>query len=107
VRWFSCCDRLLRAHRIFREAGHIEGQFWGTSDKAYIEHNESAVTQIAGVPCDMDFRRNGPKHRCGLMHRGKLVVCQEAHMSAAEVASSWTVKATCLRFSYGEEAYSY
>jgi hypothetical protein len=33
---------------------------WVTSDKAHIEHNESALALIAGVPSDMDFRRNGP-----------------------------------------------
>jgi hypothetical protein len=33
---------------------------WVTSDKAHIEHNESALALIAGVPSDMDFHRNGP-----------------------------------------------
>jgi hypothetical protein len=31
-----------------------------TSDKAHIEKNEPALTLIAGVACDTDFRRNGP-----------------------------------------------
>jgi hypothetical protein len=33
---------------------------WVTSDKTHIEHSESAVTLIADMPVDIDFRRNGP-----------------------------------------------
>jgi hypothetical protein len=32
-----------------------------TSDKAHIEHNESAFTLTASVQCDMDLLRNGAK----------------------------------------------
>jgi hypothetical protein len=31
------------------------------SDKTHVEHNESALTLIADIPGDMDFRRNGQK----------------------------------------------
>ena len=33
---------------------------WVTSDKTHHENNESAVTLIADMPGDVDFRRNGP-----------------------------------------------
>jgi hypothetical protein len=36
------------------------------SDKTHVEHNESAITLIADIPGDMDFRCNGPNNR--LMH---------------------------------------
>ena len=32
-----------------------------TSDKTHVEHNEPALTLIADMPGDMDFRCNGPK----------------------------------------------
>ena len=34
-----------------------------TSDKTRIEHNESAVALIAGVPCDMDFVAIGQRRQ--------------------------------------------
>jgi hypothetical protein len=33
---------------------------WVTSDKTHVEHNESALTLIADIPGDMDFRSKGP-----------------------------------------------
>jgi hypothetical protein len=35
-------------------------QLWVTSVKTHLEHDESALTLIADMPGDMDFRRNGP-----------------------------------------------
>jgi hypothetical protein len=32
----------------------------GASDKTHLEHNESALTLIADISGDMDFRREGP-----------------------------------------------
>ena len=32
-----------------------------TSDKTHVEHNEPALTLIADIRGDMDFRRNGPQ----------------------------------------------
>ena len=34
---------------------------WVTSDKTHLEHNESALTLIADISGDMDFRREGPR----------------------------------------------
>jgi hypothetical protein len=31
-----------------------------TSNKTHVEHNESALTLIADIPGDIDFRCNGP-----------------------------------------------
>jgi len=31
------------------------------SDKTHVEHNEAALTLIADIPGDMDFRCNGPE----------------------------------------------
>jgi hypothetical protein len=39
---------------------------WVMSDKTHVEHNESAISLIADIPGDMDFRCNGPNNR--LMH---------------------------------------
>jgi hypothetical protein len=41
-------------------ASFQQGPNWVRSDKTQVEHNESALTLIADIPRDMDFRCNGP-----------------------------------------------
>ena len=48
-----------------------------TSDKAHVEHNESAFTLIADIPADMTFRCNGPRTDLGALFVG-LVFSEES-----------------------------